>query len=128
MRGVIGFVPVLAGLIACASSGTGNPDRVPIFSGNSRPNCDFELVDSIGVVASVTGGRPEAERELRNALAHEAERRGAHGVVRFRVQPPERARVVVVSGERSPSPMDRPPVTWSASGHAIRFVDPTCRK
>jgi hypothetical protein len=128
MRSVIGFVSVLGGLIACASSGTGNPDPVPIFSGNSRPNCDFELVDSIGVVASITGGRTEAERELRNALTHEAERRGAHGVVQFRVQPPERGRVVVVSGAGSPSPMDRPPVTWGASGHAIRFVDPTCRK
>jgi hypothetical protein len=112
---------------ACAtSSGRSSTERAVVFSGNTLPTCDFEVVQVITVMVSVRGDRKAAEEALHRELDRRAERRGADGVIRISIQEP-RLMPVVTSRGRPRTEADLPPAEWNATAQAIRFLDPECR-
>jgi hypothetical protein len=116
-------------LMGCASSsGRSDENRAVIFSEGSVPVCAFEVLDDVSTVVSVRG-REEAERRLHSLLGRAAERRGGDGVMAVVIKAPDRLPFVVVQdGRRRPTAEDLPAAEWSATGQAIRFTDPSCRR
>jgi hypothetical protein len=113
-------------LAACASSG-GSADHAAIFSGNTRPACDHEVVGEVVASERVRGSRSVAEDQLHRSLARAATRIGGDAVVDILIEAPARV-PVMVSGGRRPTEADLPAVQWRATGKAVRFTDPACRR
>jgi hypothetical protein len=127
MNAKLGTVVLPILMAACATSaGPSNAERALVFGDDTLPTCEFEPVQDINVTVSVQGDSGVAEEALHRALARDAGRRGADGVIGIRIQAPERVPVVLSEGQR-PTQADLPPVRWSARAQAIRFVDPACR-
>lgn len=113
-------------LAACASSG-GSSERAAVYPGNSRPACDHEVVGDVFITETIRGSREVAEPRLHISLARAAARIGGDAVVDIVIEAPRRLPVVVTDPGR-PTDADLPAVEWRATGQAVRFTDPACRR